>query len=383
MIKLFKKSSKPVVLTIQELRPFFFKEIQKELKENYVIFEKLKENVKKSLHDLKQKLLVLQSTENDNKKAIHLKHRFVKIALESLNSLEEIKDYYEFYERIENALIKIESISPREFLHLRFYYEDEVREIVRSIKILRKNLKIFKKGIYSGVLKEKDYVIKLIDKIEEIRKSINEKNERISYINSEINKLKNENKKIKEQLEIMKIDVINYEDLLNEKKNIQSHIFYIFDSISKLIKKFVHEVNGKENVYNLFINNENEAKRFIINAIAYARKGLIHVDDKIIEKAESIIANWNFLLNKKKLLNEIEKKIEEKKKEEESIKPIIVKRNELLKQVDTINNNMQLLEEEKAKLNIEIKRLLSNLEEEKVKIMNTLKDVLNVEVVIK
>ncbi len=329
MIGFFKKKKK-ITLSIQELRPFFFKTIQTKLRESQSVYEKHREEIKKSLHALKEAILQLQSKEDESKSAKHIKEHFVVSSLSALHNIEEIKDIYEFYASLEKALSKIENLSPREVLRLKMYYENEMSRIVNCIKELRKHMDLLYRILYTGIMKDKERITHLLDELDEIRKEINEKKERIAEIDENIEKIKTEIKERQKELKEIKIEEPKYEHLLEEKKQLEARLLTSLSVTEKLVKKYAHETNEKINLYELFLKDDEKAKRIIISAIAYARKGIISIDEHSIEKVEELISEWERLKETKKELNKIEHKIAELIKREEELKPLKERKKNLL-----------------------------------------------------
>jgi len=377
--ELLKKQEKPkeikeitldkIINFVEENKKNEIKEVEKRLKKEYNEIISSFSGLEKLINDFKN----VKELDIISKGSVVAKNNFCDRILGILSNLERSDNYNKFIVSCHKILDELNSISPKQAMHIDFFFRDNMKKITEKIKQIKQSVNDFSEFLDQNILMQIEELKTKIEKIKQNQVRINYIEKNVNDIKNEISELEGEKHNMLKDIKIIdniKLDKINseLENLMTTKKEIEQKIETMFGGVKKSLKKFVYLSNNKKQ--NGLINQYliNASKTFLIND----KEGEIK---KILDQIKSENKRFNIdqkryekicdLLNNFPELEELRKKYYKLNNDIRIKKNIVEKEEEIIKESEAVKNQINEIKNKGS----ELKQMEDQLEENKSKLM--------------
>ena len=294
-----------------------------------------------------------------------VKKRFCSYSKNQIGSLKkptkETTTIRDFLNKTYTTVHNLGGLTQKQIMHIEFFFKDDFRPVIKKSREISDIVDEARKCLRADMPDYKK-IKDLHKKMQELDKSINEKNSRIAVIHSGLERLRNDQKELSGR--IGSIDTGDFKQCSHEIEEMEKKISNIeqelasFLSIEKLLKKLVHEKKIKNELLDAYTQSPVKAllkdedlkiTGFVKEALELHKKGSIDVDEKKIEKAAKIIDSTDYLKEQRKMLSEAIKETDKKKGHMNNV---------IMPKLD----RKKAAEDEKTRVESDIKKLEENLE---------------------
>ncbi len=318
------------------------------------------------------------------------KDSFVNKSLKIMENLKQ--EDYSNIKKLSEFMDTIIKLSPRQAIHMDFFFKQEMLELGKSMKSIKTALDDIKNLKSTGVLKQRHDIEKLLKDIRELEGSIISKKKKISDLERDKNDWQKEIKSKNEKLSLLEMEGMtdakkDLENMKKERDNIHQKIDSAFGPAEKFLKKYLHTIetnpescsttnpescnitdeqiailkNYTELSSHTVFNNDVDLliKDLLKQSLEYARNDPDIFDAKRAEKVEILINDINSLAKDRKHLEHLETKIRENQNEIQDIWiPKQKHRHSISKEIDDLAVNIDAIDREILDLqkDIEIKQ---------------------------
>ena len=373
--ELLKKQEKPkeikeitldkIINFVEENKKNEIKEVEKRLKKEYNEIISSFSGLEKLINDFKN----VKEFDIISKGSVVAKNNFCDRILGILSNLERSDNYNKFIVSCHKILDELNSISPKQAMHIDFFFRDNMKKITEKIKQIKQSVNDFSEFLDQNILMQIEELKTKIEKIKQNQVRINYIEKNVNDIKNEINGLEGKKHNMLKDIKIIdniKLDKVNseLENLMTTKKEIEQKIETMFGGVKKSLKKFVYLSNNKKQ--NGLINQylTNASKTFLIND----KEGEIK---KILDQIKSENNRFNIdqkryekicdLLNNFPELEELRKKYYKLNDDIKIKKNIVEKEEEIIKESEAVKNQINEIKNKGS----ELKQMEDQLEENK------------------
>ena len=408
--KIFKSKPKQIkVIQLNNALSFFEQELGDKEKQALQEIEDLKKAIPNCISTFRTSLKELEQAKVEEERARGsqiAKDSYVK---KSLKLLENIKpeDYMDT-EKVNSLINSLMNLTPRQALHMDFFFKDEMMKISKDIKKIKTILDNITNLKTSGVLKHKKTLKKLVIDNKNIETSLVSYDKKIQELEKGKQEWVAEIKDKTDKLTLLEMSGFEQTktkatEMKKEKERIQQKIDNSFGPAERFLKKFLYSVETttdgcaitddqrailrmytETSSHIAFSQDENlEIKPLIQQSLDYARNDPDIFDAKRAEKVEILINDIGELAKDRKHLEQLEKDIQRKENEIQDIWiPKQKHKKSLSKEIDDLAINIDSMEREiiDIKQDIEIKKKKVPLIKEEISNLLTASTGIDVEV---
>jgi len=371
----FKKQEKPkeikeitldkIINFVEENKKNEIKEVEKRLKKEYNEIISSFSGLEKLINDFKN----VKELDIISKGSVVAKNNFCDRILGILSNLERSDNYNKFIVSCHKILDELNSISPKQAMHIDFFFRDNMKKITEKIKQIKQSVNDFSEFLDQNILMQIEELKTKIEKIKQNQVRINYIEKNVNDIKNEISELEGEKHNMLKDIKIIdniKLDKINseLENLMTTKKEIEQKIETMFGGVKKSLKKFVYLSNNKKqnglinqyliNASKTFLINDKEGEiKKILDQIKSENKRF-NIDQKRYEKICDLLNNFPELEELRKKYYKINNDIRIKKN-------IVEKEEEIIKESEAVKNQINEIKNKES----ELKQMEDQLEENK------------------
>ena len=371
----FKKQEKPkeikeitldkIINFVEENKKNEIKEVEKRLKREYNEIISSFSGLEKLINDFKN----VKEFDIISKGSVVAKNNFCDRILGILSNLERSDNYNKFIVSCHKILDELNSISPKQAMHIDFFFRDNMKKITEKIKQIKQSVNDFSEFLDQNILMQIEELKTKIEKIKQNQVRINYIEKNVNDIKNEISELEGEKHNMLKDIKIIdniKLDKINseLENLMTTKKEIEQKIETMFGGVKKSLKKFVYLSNNKKqnglinqyliNASKTFLINDKEGEiKKILDQIKSENKRF-NIDQKRYEKICDLLNNFPELEELRKKYYKINNDIRIKKN-------IVEKEEEIIKESEAVKNQINEIKNKES----ELKQMEDQLEENK------------------
>ena len=371
----FKKQEKPkeikeitldkIINFVEENKKNEIKEVEKRLKREYNEIISSFSGLEKLINDFKN----VKELDIISKGSVVAKNNFCDRILGILSNLERSDNYNKFIVSCHKILDELNSISPKQAMHIDFFFRDNMKKITEKIKQIKQSVNDFSEFLDQNILMQIEELKTKIEKIKQNQVRINYIEKNVNDIKNEISELEGEKHNMLKDIKIIdniKLDKINseLENLMTTKKEIEQKIETMFGGVKKSLKKFVYLSNNKKqnglinqyliNASKTFLINDKEGEiKKILDQIKSENKRF-NIDQKRYEKICDLLNNFPELEELRKKYYKINNDIRIKKN-------IVEKEEEIIKESEAVKNQINEIKNKGS----ELKQMEDQLEENK------------------
>jgi len=375
----FKKQEKPkeikeitldkIINFVEENKKNEIKEVEKRLKREYNEIISSFSGLEKLINDFKN----VKELDIISKGSVVAKNNFCDRILGILSNLERSDNYNKFIVSCHKILDELNSISPKQAMHIDFFFRDNMKKITEKIKQIKQSVNDFSEFLDQNILMQIEELKTKIEKIKQNQVRINYIEKNVNDIKNEISELEGEKHNMLKDIKIIdniKLDKINseLENLMTTKKEIEQKIETMFGGVKKSLKKFVYLSNNKKqnglinqyliNASKTFLINDKEGEiKKILDQIKSENKRF-NIDQKRYEKICDLLNNFPELEELRKKYYKINNDIRIKKN-------IVEKEEEIIKESEAVKNQINEIKNKES----ELKQMEDQLEENKSKLI--------------
>jgi len=354
-----------IINFVEENKKNEIKEVEKRLKKEYNEIISSFSGLEKLINDFKN----VKELDIISKGSVVAKNNFCDRILGILSNLERSDNYNKFIVSCHKILDELNSISPKQAMHIDFFFRDNMKKITEKIKQIKQSVNDFSEFLDQNILMQIEELKTKIEKIKQNQVRINYIEKNVNDIKNEISELEGEKHNMLKDIKIIdniKLDKINseLENLMTTKKEIEQKIETMFGGVKKSLKKFVYLSNNKKQ--NGLINQYliNASKTFLINDKEGEIKKILdqiksennrfNIDQKRYEKICDLLNNFPELEELRKKYYKINNDIRIKKN-------IVEKEEEIIKESEAVKNQINEIKNKGS----ELKQMEDQLEENK------------------
>lgn len=320
----------------------------------------------------------------------NVKDSFCEKALRLLDGIsmppETLDGYRQFAGRVSKLVADFVALTPRQMLHLDFFYKDDMKIFSKMLKKIDDE----NKAVTMNVEGHYEKIKKLESLFLEIRASTLEIEKNNSLSTLEMEKDLEEKLAQANLIDLSELDTRenNIESLVKAKKEAVDAIISEFSQIERVLRKYQHASASKEKIIEKYISSPVEALRednelkirgLLRDCIRMHEARLIDVEEKRIEKMAEIEGSLDkFVVIKDKILLIGDQIAEEKNYIQENLHPLSTKKRDLMMQADLIG--MQIQETKKSMETVKQRNneLMEKIESNKAEIARILSSDKNV-----
>lgn len=359
---------------IKEAMDFFKAEAHESEKQTHQQILELKASIPTTMKNIRtafEKLAAAKVPEERAKGSEQAKDAFVNKAMKLMDNMKE--DDYLNMEKVSSFLSSIINMTPRQALHMDFFFKDELMDIGAALKKLKTTLDEIDKLQNAGILKQRDLLEKLLKDYEDAKERIEVDTEKIKELEKSREEWHSEVKDKTETLNHIDIDGLTHakrelEDLEEDKESLNQTIDSAFGPAERFLKKYHYSLesgvdtevamNDEEKrilkVYTgslphvAFEQDENLViKQILEKSLTHLRNDPDAFDAKKAEKVDSLISELGSLAKDRSAIEELNILIDDKKKEIENVwSPKLKEKKSVEKEIDDLTANIVSIERE-------------------------------------
>ncbi len=274
-------------------------------------------------------------------------------------------------------LIADAGITPKQVMHLKFFFGDEMRKISEKIRRIEALLAEMKGVLGSEIFLAKESISMSLDKIASCTRRAEISRKNLKNLESDIagfEKLKMENQETLRRsdgsglhLHLAEIDALE-----EEKSRHQQRIISEIGSVSRLLKKYMHQKNLQDKLLNMYISDPAGAiladrhlqiKQHLRNAVQLA--GELGVEQRHVERAQALLENFNAVAESRDAISSIERQISRKEYISKAVTPGIRQKEAAENELIMLEKKLELSMKEKNETEKQLEHIKS--EEQKLR----------------
>ena len=377
-----KEEIKEETVSLDNLINFMKEKNREEIKEIEDESKRFREKIRSGFKELSKMLddfKKIEARDDLSKASVAAKNNFCDRAINILSKMPPVTSD-EFVGEAYKIIDEINNTTPRQMMHMDFFFRDNVEKIVSKIKEIKQTLDEYQEFLSTNILSDIEKLRHEISSVKKSESKIGYIEMNIKSIENDLNELKEREQKQSENIPYVDREKINelkreLNEITESKKELEQRIETSFGGIKKLLKKFAYDVKDKhrQNLINSYIASSSNSffvkdKGLEIKEILKEIKSLI--EDKKIEADEKRYERVCLILNDfpffEKLKNDYcmtNEKIAAKERE-------IKKEEKFMERVKKSKAELKSIRDKIA----ELKKMKSQLEESKSKVINEIKD---------
>ncbi|MBI2970843.1 MAG: hypothetical protein HYY37_00315 [Candidatus Aenigmarchaeota archaeon] len=215
-------------------------------------------------------------------------------------------------------------ITPKQAMHLKFFFESEMKGISEKIRRIDALLAEMKGVLNSEIFLAKESIGRSLDKIMSSTQYAEISRKKLKNLESDITGL--EKLKMKNQETLRRFDgselqlhLANINALEEEKSRHQQRIISEIGSVSRLLKKYMHQKNLQDKLLNTYISDPAGAihedkhlqiKQHLSSAVQIADE--LGVERRHVERAQALLKNFDSLAESRDAIASIGRQIAQK-----------------------------------------------------------------------
>ncbi len=408
--KIFKSKPKQIkVIPLNNALSFFEQMLGEKEKQSLQDIEELRKSLPDSIATFSKSLNILEQAkvEEERAKGSQLaKDSYVKKSLKLIENINP-EDYTDI-EKVSNLLNLLVNLTPRQAIHMDFFFKEEMMQISKDLKKIKITLDSINNLKTSGVIKHKNSLNKLLNDEIKIESSLISYDKKIQELEKNKQEWVAEIKSKTEKLTLLEMDGMNEikKDLIEmkkEKEHIQQRIDNSFGPAERFLKKFLYSIettpdgcaitDDQKAILRMYTETSSHIafsqdedlviKPLIQQSLEYARNDPEIFDAKRAEKVEILINEIGELAKDRKNLEQLAKDVQRKENEIQDIWiPKQKHKKSLNKEIDDLAINIDSIEREiiDIKQDIEIKKKKIPLIKEEISNLLTASTGIDVEV---
>ena len=359
-------------------------EDQKNEKANTIIEDSYKDalQIYSEIQALRGLISAFKNIKIEEKKAKasnDVKDRFCAASEKQLSAIvkpqKELEDIKEFLNQVERTFASLGGLTPKQVMHIGFFFKRDVSEISRKTVIIGDLVLKAKKSMH--MLDEYENFYRVRKEIESLEQKASLMEKETKSIENTSEMLEADMEKIKNEIEsIDTTELNNVEKEFAESESTKSLIeqeLLSYLSVEKILRKLRHQENIADGVLDAYIrspsaalieDNELRIFQFIEQAISLASK--LELDAKNILKLKRILERKDYIKEKRKELIESLKNAEEKKRIMDTVRNSIEERKKLLEMTKkSIENHINNDNRDIEKIDSDITDIRKKIEDSK------------------
>jgi peptidoglycan hydrolase CwlO-like protein len=322
----------------------------------------------KNLSELEKSLLRLRDKKSGDKRAYSsnkIKDQFCNKAVNKIRTIEKPKkdfdDIRRFVFNSQSVLSDINSITPRQVIHMDFFFKDDMQQLAINLKkldrsiqeaILVLDLDTINKINYLSVIKNS--VFDAISNVEEGKTAVENKKREIRETRERIGKLT----ELMEETDTSVLENLREEVFLLDAKlkEIKQELDSELGPLKRLFLKYKHYKNLDNTLLDMYVETPSRAfladkklllKEILEEAVALHKDKELCLEKGKVDGAVSFLTGFDSFLELRKRFNETYMLLSEKKKSLNEIsRSLIGKQTALRKEKEELEKSLDKLEKE-------------------------------------
>ncbi|MCD6092561.1 MAG: hypothetical protein J7J38_00900 [Candidatus Aenigmarchaeota archaeon] len=377
-----KEEIKEETVSLDNLINFMKEKNREEIKEIEDESKRFREKIRSGFKELSKMLddfKKIEARDDLSKASVAAKNNFCDRAINILSKMPPVTSD-EFVGEAYKIIDEINNTTPRQMMHMDFFFRDNVEKIVSKIKEIKQTLDEYQEFLSTNILSDIEKLRHEISSVKKSESKIGYIEMNIKSIENDLNELKEREQKQSENIPYVDREKINelkreLNEITESKKELEQRIETSFGGIKKLLKKFAYDVKDKhrQNLINSYIASSSNSffvkdKGLEIKEILKEIKSLIEdkkieADEKRYERVCLILSDFPFFEKLKNDYCMTNEKIAAKERE-------IKKEEKFMERVKKSKAELKSIRDKIA----ELKKMKSQLEESKSKVINEIKD---------
>ncbi len=229
--------------------------------------------------------------------------------------IKQLKDVETFHDFMRKGIGKID-VSPKEVMHIKFFFSDDVSKIVRKINVINSKLSHIKNKLESDLMMQRSYVEKNMEDIARNHERIEKGKRLLEELSDEIKILEKKKNSIGFE------DTSGVEEIKKKISRIDTRLSYIrqeinsnFSGVSRILKRAYH---GKEDnliegyiksPYDAFMRDDGRIRSVLLKTLVMVKDDKIDVEKKSLAKIETLIERMDEMSEYKKEIESLENEL--------------------------------------------------------------------------
>ena len=335
--KLFSSKEKPAEekkMNFDEIKKYFYENSEKREKELVSQINAIKNDIDFLVSGVAQDLKVLKTREIVEKRAKPselVKNKFCEKSLNIINDIEKknissIYDSMLYNDYMKKSIGKID-LSPKEVMHVKFFFSEDFSQIAKKINEILRKLDIINNILTSEFVVKKTYIEKSLLDIDSYEKNIINGNAVLEKLSTEFGELESKKRSISF------IDTSELRGLRSEIKHIDTRLSYLrqqvnseFSGASRILKRIYHKdtnvmiENYISSPYEAFMQDgDNKIRLVLLKALVMVKDGKADADKKTLDKIEILIEKLDELSQYREEIKKLDADMSSMKEKEQKI----------------------------------------------------------------
>ncbi|MBI5332392.1 MAG: hypothetical protein HZB65_02380 [Candidatus Aenigmarchaeota archaeon] len=329
--KIFAKEKKTekISMDYERLKHYFYESIQSRERTDIIEARIARDNILSIAKDLLVVMDNLKNKEIPEKRAKSselVKNRFSEKSIATFNNMFEIEKinisgYGDIGELARTAKKHVDRIdlSPKEVMHIKFFFSEEFSDVARLMSIIYKNIEKMESIISGDFAKKKNNIEKCISSIASYENSIAQGSDQLKDLSNELNSLE----KKKDSISLISLD--EYRDTRSSIKHLDTRMSYlrqqissVLGSMSRILKRAYHNKEDAliseyiQSPYDAFMQDrENKIRNVLIKTLVMTKDNELDIDKKSILKLEETLDKLDELNQCRNEIDELDKRMSE------------------------------------------------------------------------
>ncbi|MFH0837551.1 MAG: hypothetical protein V1870_05455 [Candidatus Aenigmatarchaeota archaeon] len=328
------KVSETITMDYERLKHYFYENIQSKERADIVEARLARDDIMTVIKDLIVVMDSLGKKEIPEKRAKSselVKNKFVEKSISLFNRMQEIEkinisgyaNIEELAETAKKYANKID-LSPKEVMHIKFFFSEEFSEIAKLMSIIYKKIEKLEQIVVGDFAKQKKRIEKCISSIESYENGIREGEGQIKELTNDLNSLE------KKRKDVSFTDLDEYGDVRTNIKNIDTRLSYlrqqissVFGAVTRILKRAYH--NKEDELISEYINSpydaymvdrDNKIRNLLIKTLIMTKDNELDIDKKSLSKIEEVLEKLDELNQYRKEIDGLNEKMDKLRKNE-------------------------------------------------------------------
>jgi chromosome segregation ATPase len=385
-------------LEYSQARSFFVENTQNKLAETYEEFCEEQKKIAGNIKELETMLKELGETSAEEERAkgsLSVKDTFVERALQAISDISNNNRTFEeikmFLEDVDSTVKQINGITPKQAMHLKFFFGEQMGKITAMTKAIEEASKNLEERFKIGFMEKRAKVQEMFKEIDDLIEKRNQKEVEIEKIPDELKYIK----KLKKN-ELQKKDKIDANEMVSaqehldamikEKTEVKKELAARLSTIDRMLRKYAHkDISARDYATDSMKQLLEDEERKIVDILRKAIDSYeLGFEEKEKQAARIFIRNYSDTARKVSQLKELTDKIKKKRHYMNSVyKPRQAELDRIGSTVSDYEKRLEEKETEKAHLQMEVQMLEKKLKQKKRELGRLLGSVLDKEIVVR
>ncbi|MFH1420979.1 MAG: hypothetical protein ABIG30_03360 [Candidatus Aenigmatarchaeota archaeon] len=283
------------------------------------------------------------------------KDSFVNKAMKLIDNIDDKKDI----DNVKSLLNSINTITPRQALHMEFFFREQLKDIGGHVKGIHALINHIESLESTGLVKERKDIENIGHQLRSVKNDIENNDKKIQTLMTNKNEWITEKKQkldLLSDISVNGIDSVKQElsELRKERDSMHQHIDSMLGPAERVLKKYIYQLNeNNEPVSELlelytkapphvtFMQDEtNELETFLKNSINVG-----DMDQKQLDRIKDIISRMDELAATRKKISKTVAAVHAKEKELQDVwMPKQKEREKIKREIDDMDENISSIE---------------------------------------